>query len=128
MALDLGCASAGAAADRPPEPLDGGILFAPVGELVPVALAALERGGILAVAGVHLSDIPPLNYQDHLFQERQLRSVTANTRRDGELFLAEAAGAGIRVHTTAYPFGAADKALSDLWNDRVDGAAVLTRS
>ena len=127
LALDLGCASAGDATDRPPEPLDAGILFAPVGELVPVALGALERGGILAVAGVHLSDIPPLNYQDHLFQERQLRSVTANTRRDGELFLAEAARAGIRVHTTTYPFDAADNALSDLWNDRVDGAAVLIR-
>ncbi len=128
LALDLGCASAGDAAARPPEPLDAGILFAPVGELVPVALGALERGGTLAVAGVHLSDIPPLNYQAHLFRERQLRSVTANTRRDGEQFLAEAVRAGIHVHTTVYPFDAADRALSDLWNDRVDGAAVLTRS
>ena len=128
LALDLGCASAGEATDLPPHRLDAAILFAPVGELVPVALNALERGGILAVAGVHLSDIPPLNYQAHLFQERQLRSVTANTRRDGERFLAEAARAGIRVQTTVYPFDAADRALSDLWDDRVDGAAVLTMS
>ena len=127
LALDLGCTSAGAATDRPPERLDAAILFAPVGELVPVALSALDRGGVLAIAGIHLSDIPPLNYQAHLFQERQVRSVTANTRHDGERFLAEAARAGIGVHTTVYPFDAADRALSDLWNDRVDGAAVLTK-
>lgn len=125
LALDLGCSSAGSAADTPPEPLDAAILFAPAGDLVPVALSALDRGGTLAIAGIHLSDIPSLDYQAHLFQERQIRSVTANTRRDGERFLAEAARAGIRVHTTAYSADAADTALSDLWNDRVDGAAVL---
>ncbi|MCU1501708.1 MAG: alcohol dehydrogenase, partial [Ilumatobacteraceae bacterium] len=125
LALELGCASSGDATDRPPEPLDGAILFAPAGELVPVALAALDRGGILAVAGIHLTDVPALNYQAHLFQERQLRSVTANTRDDGERFLLEAASASIRVHTVAYPADAADVALADLWNDRVDGAAVL---
>ena len=83
LALALGAASAGDAAERPPEPLDSAILFAPVGDLVPVALEALERGGTLAVAGVHLSDIPSLNYQADLFQERTLTSVTANTRADG---------------------------------------------
>ncbi|MEZ5194432.1 MAG: zinc-binding alcohol dehydrogenase family protein [Nocardioides sp.] len=127
LALELGAASVGAAFDQPPEPLDAAILFAPVGDLVPPALAALDRGGTLAVAGIHLSDIPVLDYQAHLFQERQLRSVTANTRADGEAFLAEAAGIGIRVHTVPYPFEAADRALADLWEDRVDGAAVLTR-
>ena len=91
LALDLGAASAGPADDRPPEPLDAAILFAPAGELVPVALEALDRGGTLAIAGIHLSDIPPLNYERHLFQERQLRSVTANTRADGEEFLRLAA-------------------------------------
>jgi propanol-preferring alcohol dehydrogenase len=101
------------------------LLFAPVGTLVPVALSALDRGGTLAIAGIHLSDIPTLDYQQHLFQERQLRSVTANTRVDGERFLAEAARAGLRVTTTAYPFEHADVALDDLWNDRVNGAAVL---
>jgi propanol-preferring alcohol dehydrogenase len=125
LALELGCASAGDSTDVPPEPLDSAILFAPVGELVPVALAALDRGGTLAIAGIHLSDVPSLEYQAHLFNERQVRSVTANTRLDGERFLEEAAAARIRVHTSLYPADKADRALTDLWNDRVDGAAVL---
>ncbi len=125
LALDLGCASAGEADDEPPEPLDAAILFAPVGHLVPVALAALDRGGTLAIAGIHLSDIPALNYQDHLFQERQVRSVTANTREDGRRFLAEAADAQVQVHAQPYPFTGALDALRDLAHDRVDGAAVL---
>ncbi|HEX6424488.1 MAG TPA: zinc-dependent alcohol dehydrogenase family protein [Acidimicrobiales bacterium] len=125
LALDLGVASAAGAADPPPEPLDAAILFAPVGTLVPPALAALDRGGTLAVAGIHLSDIPPLDYQAHLFQERVLRSVTANTREDGREFLATAARLGLRVATTAYPFGQADRALRDLAHDRVTGVAVL---
>jgi alcohol dehydrogenase, propanol-preferring len=83
LALALGASSAGATDAVPPEPLDAAILFAPVGELVPVALAALDRGGTLAIAGIHLSDVPSLSYQRHLFQERSVRSVTANTRRDG---------------------------------------------
>lgn len=125
LAVELGCASAGGATDSPPERLDSAILFAPSGELVPLALEALDRGGTLAIAGIHLSDVPALNYQAHLFQERQICSVTANTRSDGERFLIEAVAAGIRVHTSPYPFGEADRALSDLWNDRVGGAAVL---
>jgi propanol-preferring alcohol dehydrogenase len=126
LALDLGVTSVGGATGPPPEPLDSAILFAPVGTIVPPALAALDRGGTLAVAGIHLSDVPALDYQRHLFQERQLRSVTANTRADGEAFLAEAAALGIRVQSTAYPFARADEALRDLWEDRVTGAAVLT--
>jgi alcohol dehydrogenase, propanol-preferring len=125
LALELGAASAGAADDPPPEPLDSAILFAPVGSLVPVALAALDRGGTLAVAGIHLSDVPTLRYADHLFEERILRSVTANTRRDGEEFLAEADRIGIRVSATPYPMSRADTALADLAHDRVNGAAVL---
>ncbi|MBN2621819.1 MAG: zinc-dependent alcohol dehydrogenase family protein [Acidimicrobiales bacterium] len=124
-ALDLGAASAGPADGRPPEPLDAAILFAPAGELVPVALGALDRGGTLAVAGIHLSDVPPLDYQRHLFLERQVRSVTANTRADGEEFLALAGRLGLRVTTTAYPIDTADRALADLAGDRVTGAAVL---
>lgn len=124
-ALDLGAASAGPADGAPPEPLDAAILFAPSGELVRPALAALDRGGTLAVAGIHLSDIPSLDYDRHLFQERQLRSVTANTRADGEEFLALAARLGVRVTTTPYPLDAADRALADLAADRVTGAAVL---
>ena len=125
LALELGAASAGDTYDPPPEPLDAAITFAPAGGLVPVALGALDRGGTLAIAGIHLSAIPSLDYQDHLFQERQVRSVTANTRRDGEEFLATAARIGIRVETRPYTLDEADAALRDLAHDRVTGAAVL---
>jgi propanol-preferring alcohol dehydrogenase len=100
------------------------VLFAPAGDLVPVALRALDRGGTLAIAGIHLSDIPSLEYQ-HLFEERQVRSVTANTRRDGLEFLDLAARIPVRVTTTPYPLAAADRALADLAHGRVRGAAVL---
>ena len=83
LALELGAASVGGAYDSPPEPLDSAILFAPVGDLVPVAMRALDRGGVLAVAGIHLTDTPPLNYERELFYEKELRSVTSNTRDDG---------------------------------------------
>jgi propanol-preferring alcohol dehydrogenase len=125
LALELGAASAADADAMPPEPLDAAILFAPVGSLVLPALAALDRGGTLAIAGIHLSDVPGLDYQHHLFEERTLRSVTANTRRDGEEFLAEAARIGVRVTTSPYPMDRADEALRDLAHDRVTGAAVL---
>lgn len=125
LARRLGAASVGGAYDKPPEPLDAAILFAPVGELVPVALAALDRGGTLAVAGIHLSDVPVLNYQEHLFQERTLRSVTANTRADGEDFLATAERVGVRATTHAYDFGQVDQALADLAHDRFSGVAVV---
>ncbi|HYN74874.1 MAG TPA: zinc-dependent alcohol dehydrogenase family protein, partial [Candidatus Limnocylindria bacterium] len=88
LARELGVSSVGGAADTPPEPLDSAILFAPSGDLVPVALEALDRGGTLAIAGIWLSAIPVLDYQRDLFQERTVRSVTANTRADGEQFLA----------------------------------------
>ena len=123
--MTLVAAFAGGAFDDPPQPLDAAILFAPAGELVPVALRALDRGGTLAVAGIHLSDLPPLVYADHLFQERQLRSVTANTRADGEEFLSIAARIRLRPTVTAYPLAEADKALVDLAHERVNGAAVL---
>jgi alcohol dehydrogenase, propanol-preferring len=123
LALSLGAASA--SDGIPPEPLDSAILFAPVGTLVPPALRALDRGGTLAVAGIHLSDIPSLNYERELFQERTLRSVTANTRRDGQEFLDLAARHHLRVTTTPYPLDRADRALADLAADRVNGAAVL---
>jgi propanol-preferring alcohol dehydrogenase len=125
LALDLGASSAGGSDDSPPEPLDAAILFAPVGSLVPGALAALDRGGTLAIAGIHLSDIPVLHYQEHLFEERTLRSVTANTRRDGEEFLRLAAQIPVKVTTAPYPLDQADLALRDLAHDRVNGAAVL---
>ena len=125
LALELGATFAGGADEQPPDPLDSAILFAPAGNLVPVALRALDRGGTLAVAGIHLSDIPPLHYATELFQERQLRSVTANTRADGEEFFRVAAEIPLRPTTVSYPFSAADKALLDLSEDRVTGAAVL---
>jgi propanol-preferring alcohol dehydrogenase len=125
LALALGAASARDARDAPPEPLDSAILFAPVGDLVPVALEALDRGGTLAVAGIHLTDIPVLNYQRHLFQERQLRSVTSNTRQDGREFLVLGARIGIRAVVTPYSLNRADQALTDMAEGRVNGAAVL---
>jgi propanol-preferring alcohol dehydrogenase len=125
LALDLGADSAGDTADPLPEPLDGAVTFAPVGELVPVALRALDRGGTLAVAGIYLSDIPALNYDRELFQERRLRSVTANTRADGEEFLRLAARHRITPTTHPYAFDRADRALADLAHGRFTGAAVL---
>ncbi|MDI9580243.1 MAG: zinc-dependent alcohol dehydrogenase family protein [Thermobispora sp.] len=125
LARELGAVFVGGSADMPPEPLDAAILFAPVGELVLPALEALDRGGTLAVAGIHLTDIPVLNYQRHLFQERTLRSVTANTRADGREFLRLVAAHPPRITTTPYPFDAADRALQDLAADRVNGVAVL---
>ena len=125
LALGLGATSAQDSFDPTPEPLDSAILFAPVGDLVPAALAALDRAGTLAIAGIYLTDIPPLNYDAHLFQERQLRSVTSNTRRDGEEFLRLAERLQIKVSATPYAFEEADRALADLAADRVNGAAVL---
>ena len=125
LALQLGAASAGGASDPPPEPLDSAILFAPVGDLVLPALEALDRGGTLAIAGIHLTDIPALDYQRHLFSERALVSVTANTRQDGTAFLEAAARIPIRATTTAYGLDQADVALADLAHGRVNGAAVL---
>jgi propanol-preferring alcohol dehydrogenase len=92
---------------------------------VPTALERLDRGGTLAIAGIHLSDIPALNYQAHLFQERQLRSVTSNTRADGEEFLRLADRLNLKVMVTPYALDEADTALADLAADRVSGVAVL---
>ena len=125
LARELGAASVGGAYDRPPEPLDAAVLFAPAGELVPVALQALDRGGTLAVAGIYLSDIPALNYDRDLFQERTLRSVTSNTRADGRALLDFAATHRLAVTVTPYPMNRADAALTDLATGHVTGAAVL---
>jgi propanol-preferring alcohol dehydrogenase len=125
LALELGASSAGGATDSPPEPLDAAILFAPAGDLVPVALRALDRGGTLSIAGIHLTDIPPLVYETDLFQERQVRSVTANTRVDGEQLLAIASAIPLRPTVTPYRLDEAGAALVDLAHDRVNGAAVI---
>ena len=125
LARRLQVASVQDVADRPPVALDAAILFAPVGDLVPAALEALDRGGTLAIAGIHLSDVPPLNYQRHLFYERQIRSVTSNTRADARAFLDFAERHRIEVTTPQYPLSDADRALTDLAEGRIAGAAVL---
>jgi propanol-preferring alcohol dehydrogenase len=123
LALSLGAASASDGV--PPEPLDAAVLFAPVGSLVPPALAALDRGGTLSIAGIYLTDVPTLNYQKHLFQERTVQSVTANTRADGEEFLTLADRLGVTVSTTLFPLTEADRALNTLAADEMRGAGVL---
>lgn len=125
LAKELGAASVQGASDAPPEPLDSAILFAPAGELVLPALEALDAGGTLSIAGIHLSDIPVLQYQRHLFRERQIRSVTANTRTDAAEFLDFAGNHHLHVTTTRYALDHADRALQDLSEGRFGGAAVL---
>jgi propanol-preferring alcohol dehydrogenase len=128
LALGLGSASAQDSTDPAPEPLDSAIIFAPAGGLVPAALTALDRGGTLAIAGIYLTDIPALNYDRHLFQERTVRSVTSNTRGDAEEFLRLAGRLRLQVTTTPYPLDRAGQALADLSDGRVRGAAVLSVS
>lgn len=125
LALELGCHSAGSPGDSPPEPLDSAIVFAPAGEVVLDALSGLRRGGTCVTAGIYLSPIPEMEYQRHLFFERKLRSVTANTRRDGEEFMSIARQVPLRLSVTTYPFDEAPRALEDLAADRVEGVAVI---
>ena len=124
LAMELGAAGAVEAGAAIPE-LDSAILFAPAGELVPVALGSLARGGTLAISGVHLSRIPPLDYTRDLFLERKLVSVTANTRRDGRELISLAARIPITVRTTPFGLQDADRALLALSRGKVSGAAVL---
>lgn len=125
LARRMGAAWVGETIAGMAEKADSAILFAPVGELVPAALSVLRKGGTLALAGIHMSDVPPLNYERHLFYERNVCSVTANTRADGIELLAEAAAAGVRPHTTTYPLSDANRALQDLKGDRINGTGVL---
>jgi propanol-preferring alcohol dehydrogenase len=125
LAEELGATWVGDSFDRSPQLLDGAILFAPAGELVLPALEALDRGGTLAIAGIHLPGVPALDYQKHLFFERSLRSVTANTREDALALLDLAGKIPIRTQTQAYALEQANEALVDLKEDRVRGAAVL---
>lgn len=126
LASELGAAFVGGADAVPPALLDAAIVFAPAGDLVPTALEALDRGGTLALAGIYLSEIPPLDYERHLFYERDLRSVTSNTRRDGEELLRLASRLPIEVRTTTYAFDAADRAVADLATGALAGSAVVT--
>jgi len=125
LARSLGAAWTGDLAARMPRPAHGTIIFAPAGELVPPALRNLERGGTLALAGIHVSTIPPLDYDRDLFYERQIRSVTSNTREDGRALLAEAARAGVRITTTTFPLEEANRALEMLAAGAFAGSGVL---
>ncbi|HSC19744.1 MAG TPA: zinc-dependent alcohol dehydrogenase family protein, partial [Rhizomicrobium sp.] len=124
FARSLGAVWAGGSDQRPPEPLDAALIFAPVGDLVPAALAAVAKGGIVVCAGIHMSDIPAFPYR-LLWEERTVRSVANLTRRDGEEFLALAADIPIRTTTATFPLVSANEAMAALREGRVEGAAVL---
>jgi propanol-preferring alcohol dehydrogenase len=124
FARSLGAEWAGGSDARPPEPLDAAIIFAAVGELVPVALGALDRGGTVVCAGIHMSDIPSFPYEK-LWEERAIRSVANLTRQDGEEFFAIAPAVPVRTTTTPYPLDRANDAIDDLRHGRLEGAAVL---
>ena len=125
LARALGARWAGTDAADMPVRADSAIIFAPAGELIPPALEHLEKGGTLALAGIHMSPTPPLDYTRHLFYEREIRSVTANTREDARELLAEAAQIPIRAHVVRYGLADANQALLDLKADRISGTAVL---
>jgi alcohol dehydrogenase, propanol-preferring len=124
LALELGARWAGGTFDEPPKKLDAAIVFAPAGEIVPAALKALKKGGVLVLGGIHMSLIPSFSY-DLLYQERVIRSVANNTRQDGADFLRIAAEIPIRTHVQIYPLAEANRALNALKNDAIPGAAVL---
>jgi len=124
FARACGAEWAGDATERPPEPLDAAILFAPAGELVPTALRAVAPGGVVVCGGIHMSPIPSFSYE-LLWGERTIRSVANLTRADGDEFLRVAAAANVRTHVARYPFAEANRALDDLRQGRVTGAAVL---
>ncbi len=126
LARQLGAVWVGGSTEAPPDKLHGSIIFAPAGELVPPALRALDRGGTLALAGIHMSPIPSLDYDRDVFGERVIRSVTANTRQDGIDLLREAAAIPIRPHTIRFPLEEANRALQALKAGSFQGAAVLT--
>jgi alcohol dehydrogenase, propanol-preferring len=125
LALELGAAWAGAPGDPLPDKLDGAIVFAPVGAVVPIALRDLDKGGAVALAGIHMTDLPPMAYEPHFFWEKTLQSVTANTRDDGEALLAEAAAIPIRPRVTRYALADANRALVDIKSSEVEATAVL---
>lgn len=125
LAREMGATWVGETTELPPVKLDGAIIFAPAGELVPAALAVLDRGGTLALAGIYMSRIPPLDYEQHLFYERSVRSVTANTREDGVELLELAAAIPIRTETETFALDEANEALYRLQHDEIRGAGVL---
>ncbi len=124
FARSLGAEWAGGSDELPPVPLDAALIFAPVGSLVPAALAATEKGGTVVCGGIHMSDIPAFPYR-LLWEERVVRSVANLTRRDGEELLALAAAIPLKTHTTAFPLEQANEALERLRRGQIEGAAVL---
>ncbi len=127
LALELGALWAGGTVAEPPVKLDAAIIFAPAGEIVPAALKALRKGGTLALGGIHMSPIPPLDY-NWLYQERVIRSVANNTREDGREFLRLAAEIPIHTRVQLFPLREANRALNQLKNDAISGEAVLIPS
>lgn len=125
LAAELGAAWVGGAAEAPPIKLDAAIIFAPAGDLIPAALAALEKGGTLALGGIYMTDTPPIPYE-LLYRERIVRSVANNTREDGRAFLLEAARLPVKTHIQTFPLEAVSDALIALKHDAIKGAGVLT--
>jgi propanol-preferring alcohol dehydrogenase len=125
LAEEMGARWTGDSGERPPEAVDSAIIFAPAGEIVPEALEAIRKGGTVATAGIYMSPIPTLDYERHLFHEKNLRSVEANTREDGRGLLREAAAVPVRARVTRFPLEEANEALVRLKEDRIDGSAVL---
>ncbi|MGE5177526.1 MAG: zinc-dependent alcohol dehydrogenase family protein [Bacteroidota bacterium] len=125
LAREMGAAWVGGATDPLPVRVDGGILFAPAGAIVPVALRSIQKGGTLAIAGIWLSEIPSLDYERELFYERNLRSVTANTRADGEALLREAAAIPLLPRVTTFALEEANRGLELLKKDGLNGTGVL---
>ena len=125
LATELGAAWTGDALEAPPLALDAAIVFAPAGEIVPVALRALGKGGTLVLAGIHMSDVPSMSYDECLFHEKTLTSVESNTRTDGEELLSEAARIPLRPRVTTFRLADANDALAALAGDRLRGSAVL---
>jgi alcohol dehydrogenase, propanol-preferring len=124
LALQLGAVWAGEASAEPPAKLDAAIIFAPAGELVPAALAALKKAGVVVLGGIHMSPIPSFDY-NLLYQERVIRSVANNTREDGQDFLRVASEIPIHSQVTLFPLRDANRALNDLKSDHINGSAVL---
>jgi propanol-preferring alcohol dehydrogenase len=125
LCLALGAEWAGEEFSHIPEKMNGVIIFAPAGELIPRALYSLDRGGVLVLAGIHMSDVPELNYERHLFYEREIRTVTANTREDGVNLMREAVSAQVRPEVTTYRLEELNQALLDLKQGRIDGTGVV---
>ena len=128
LARQMGAVWVGEDASKLPVKVDSAIMFAPAGELVLPALESLNKGGTLSLAGIYMTPVPQMDYQRYLFFERDVHSVTCNTREDGRELLAEAAAIPVRPHTTVYPLGEANRALQDLKGDRLSGTGVLSIS